>query len=520
MNTTDRSADVSTQHTSVLYSADLIAESIPRFDGAAFRLAWQIRREPSPELRAGTAVLRPLDSAMSVDFDYADPSVPVGGVVPFGVVVVDEADDDDPWEQLVRGGGFAEIDLAVVTALFGREFVDNLRTTNSFTLPIEPNPTWSTAGRVALAQTSRQRSWRPLDGLWAFEVGTLVGRLGDADAIRRWARHLFAVSAPTMRLFDVRHVGTASGYRARVEHLKSLAERARSLHDQVEIGAWLADLIQADVDRAIAQVEEFLAQAADDDDLVGVRAHPARHDAGALMGAKRDPAASASGREASIAASARSFGVASATWRIDGRSVHVSIAADPRVPVEVVARTEVRVSSVDGQLLASGLSLRPSPMTGQLESELLVPSVDPDDIVVVVGRDLPITGCTASWITAHDRIRTEQTQIDDDRANGRGQEPFVVERLRVAFDRDQVVSDDEIDADDHTGLLGARGLALSFDRDAEAARWEAQRRRLGQRLDDLGISALDRLAVFAGRGGDAAIADELAAAATALDVDE
>ena len=69
---------------------------------------------------------------------------------------------------------------------------------------------------------------------------------------------------------------------------------------------------------------------------------------------------------------------------------------------------------------------------------------------------------------------------------------------------------------DADALAGARSLASQMGRDAEAAEWELQRRKLQVRLDQLQIRELETLAIAAGMQGQHETAMHLAVDAREL----
>ncbi len=510
----------------VLFRAELFADPLPYTEDVTYELSWTIERVEDIDLHAGVAELRPSGRALTAEFDYSDVAQLVGCAVPFGRVVVDESDDDDPWTQLIEGGSMNPTDSSLVTVLFGADFVAHLHRSNFFTVAISPQPSWATLGRIALGQSTLRRQHHPIEGLWSLELASLVGQLRAGSPLEPWREELLFRAGPALAVLDAGWTDRFDA--ASLNELRGLVDHIRAQDSARDLGPLATHLLGKAEDELMDELENIVNRASVEltaqPTFRGVRPVGGNVESDLVyMGATR----ALQGREesesiwqpAQIDAEAHEFGVLVAEWKLTDSRLAVRVEGGFGLPTGLLARTSVRVTTGPDHLVAGSSGLAFDPATETFTAELLVPEeVDQSDLTVVVGRDLPMEPCDIDRFNRRQHIREGQDRIDAERLGQADavtdhtipNRPFVAEMLRRGFSGgDDVVPTHQIDSGDSWALSGARSLAATLGREAEAASWERKRRLLNERLDELGIDELELLALAAARAADRETANTL-----------
>lgn len=539
---TDKSAsDVSAQRPSIaadgLIRARLVAEPVLHgANGMAYRLSWTLRAwfGSETELPAGAAFLRPSGSDLEATFDYREPATMISCSIPYGTVedpdphgTVEDLDDDTErdglWDRLLQEGLFSPIDDALVQALFGDEVKKQMLTNHRFEASVEPSVrrSWAIAGRIAVAQTALRRRCEPLDGLWALELAGLVDDLGSAEPLRSWARELLERAAPILKVLDMPWLGTHTA-NPPIAGLKRLFVRAREIDSSRDVGLLARDLKDEDESSLLQELATLLndsgALSASASERILVTSRRSVFDEPALSGASGPrflgDTPQPVWQPALIDQSAKAAGVTAARWLIDGGQIVIEALGDSAVPALIQEALMVRVTDGD-HLVAAGLGLTSREESSTLlTTTLTLPPTTFADITVVLGRELPVDACSADWFDRQEQIYDEQNM--QDAYSGVGQTRFVVELLRDSFIHSLPRVIEHFVSADADALAGARSLASQMGRDAEAAEWELQRRKLQVRLDQLQIRELETLAIAAGMQGQHETAMHLAVDAREL----
>jgi hypothetical protein len=441
----------------------------PGPDDDLVEVIWRVELD-EPPARA-KALLDVPNSCLCFEFDHAQPSRLLGGVIPFGRMALSEDDDaiDPP-----RPGG---LDAEICVALLGDDLFDRLDGADEVRFDVVDRPSWAAIGRVALAQTVLRKGFRPMDGLWALETGTVLADASLGPECDEWSRRLVSAAESALGLFDDRHLSDPRV----LERLQHMAITARRMVPDIDLGPLLGRL--ADIDAA-SLAEQFELPSENEIDS-GLRSIVTR---GSYMG-------DAARRQAVFVDDAAiRMGVIGGEWWLEGGVLHVEI--DDRIgsiPVEVHQRLSVRVTDGSGRLVASAVSMAPS---GQrLSASLLVPH-GLDDLVVAVGRDLPFGPCTARAMRFASQVEIARSEADRSRSDG--PQAFVAEALGRSFRDGPVVGNEE----GGRRPDGARALAQDLGRHGEAAGWELRRLQEQGRDEELTVEEVEWLVVASALAGD------------------
>jgi hypothetical protein len=513
--------------------AELVATPRPYLDGIAYTLEWHIEAGGSVPMPAGVAELRVPTTDFTAAFDYSDPSRLVRVVVPFGDAVVGESDDDDLWLQLLSAGRLASVDDALLRLMFGDELVRRLHLSNRVAMSVASSEQLVGLGRIALSMSSLERRGVRMDGLWSMEIATLVHGLGSDD-LGFWFDVLVRESVPAAQFMDESWIDWLNGAEA---PLHQLFVRARS-DGMSELGPLASALDAIAEQRVLEESNRIIDDAAEALSLRAVSstrsARPESREFETGIAASDDldllhkRASSTQAYRWSpgeLAADAEQFGLANAEFRVDSGQLHVRVErADVDMPISLSQRVMVRASTRDGDLVASASGLRESPDDRLfLSADLLIPeSLTQDDVTVVIGRKLPFRAVTSPEFEHLELVRNQQEVVDADRLRqpvGEVNGPFVAEVVAAAFAANaegRPAVNRPIDDEDESALSGARSIAMTLGRAAEAAAFERRRRRLQTRLDELSIPELDYLAAAAARSGDRDTARVLAKSSMAM----
>ena len=491
--------------------------------------------------------------------DYADPGRLLQIDVPFGVVRTLGSN-----AERLAAGSFRADDLAVVERLLGPEVRATLEATTetTFEQAITRDPSWTAAGRIALAHTMLRDRMQPMSGLWALEVAELLAQLDAGPATADYRRALIEAATPGVSSLPVSLLPRVLSDVAPLGHLLAVTA-GREGHGMGPLsdalGLHNADAISAEAQRIVdAAIPEFEPSAPS----AATRAERERvHHGGQVT--ERPITVVVDHTAASP--------IQTASASLDDGEVVVTLTPRQRTSVlpHALRRLDVRVSSPEG-LLATGASFRPT-QAGELVASLLVPpGTLAADLFVVVGRGLPLepleeasygerqATMAARRIVDHlrtmspppttdlggmlaggaplPRLLTDNAKRSDggwkdvgrgDRARGVGRlrhlPPFVTEltaaALVTAMDLEDLVSiaADQPEPSDPSGetgtaapaqLAGARDLAWSLGDIELAARLERNRYR-ATGTDDLPLASHDTLtlALFATHPAEAAALD-------------
>lgn len=530
----------------LLVAAELTATPTgDRYDDATYDLAWAIRvggggADVGP---AGPARLRPPKGGLEAWFDYAQPSRLLAVRVPFGSCTEDALDLDSAVE-----GSFGSVDRAVLELLLGADCVHRLEEARGqVRIPVDPMPAWHALGRVALLETYLDRTAQPADGLWAIEEVGLLYPFRRVEAIREWAGRLLDKAGPVLKILPTTWADQPPDDEPRTYLERDLlACRAFGAR---ECGPLAQKLQLQRGSRALAEAASILAR--DVQRSAPLRlARPAEVPLELTFRSRGQRSGNAGDLPitAFIDFSAEALVEAAEATR-DGPRVRIS-ARIPNLATLFGTRLETRVSTRSGRLLAGALSMAPLGHEDRVGVELTLPaSVSSGDVVVVVGRHLPVEGMGLRDCRARQATETTARALDLARKRRAGEslseaamaakaqrlwneagdarraaavetleapEPFLPERLwRYPRDEAGVVAA----GSSSEALAAQRSLAWSIGELTSAARLEAERVRSWPAIEPLPSSAVEALAIAAATAGDtetAAVLSSTAAAALFL----
>lgn len=521
----------------------LVSEESIR-DDLSFGLTWKLEVNGGPTTAgpAGVAQLRPTGSELVALFDYAEPGRLLGVEVPFGSVDLSE-DEGIGGAAASARTMMSSLDAGVVEALLGGETARLLHSGRELNTNVRSTEAWAILGRVAVLQTHLEDAFAPLDGLWAAEVAAGVWRLAQSvRALEPWAAELAARAQPTLQLLDTAFaaaVDESDPGRLELERALLACERTGN-HD---VGP-LATEMRAT--RAV-QIEERVAA------IFEPEARPStpglRYRRSGLLERDREPEAWAPSLSVFDDGSLRGL-LLDAHAVATGSSVRVEVALRSEA-VALGGRIATTVSTRDGELLASAFAMRALDDDGVRRAVelLLPPGVQPDELLIVVGRRLEVTGVSQFELARRraeiatrrgiDAVRRQTVGGDPDSGSvGELEEaqlwwtrcdasrvallqrlpkqtPFLSERLRQH--RSVLIPAEA--GPSLVALAGLRSLQWSLGETPSAAATEAQRLRDGgeSELDD---TSLETLALAARFDGDVESAVILEAEAVSLLSDE
>lgn len=369
--------------------------------GPATELVWELSFDGGVETAgpAGVARLAPPGLRLTVAFDYLNPRRLLALNVSAGVIADRLAGPDSSHRRDIGRPEAALVDRLVgaeLLAQLDRGDPDEINTT------VPARAGWEQTGVLATLCTRLADNHRPLDGLWAAEAAHLVHLIDPAGGLSGWAADLAAAAGPALRALPAGLAAQLPPQSLARLHAAILACAHTGVADLGELAAGLAETDRDALDR---QVEDALH-----DILAALPVHagaamaPAAHRAAPtddplIIGFRGGIADQR--QPARLDLSARGLG--SAQWEISDGHLVVSAELDRRRDLpHFPERSQVRATTSDGILVGAAMSMRQE--GGLLHATLpLPPGVSPQDLIVCVGRDLPVEAITEQ---AFDRRQT------------------------------------------------------------------------------------------------------------------
>jgi hypothetical protein len=478
---------------------------------AHWSLTWElgiVDGEALPE-RGGDVVVTPPGSTVTLVFAYDQPDRLLGLRIPVGTVT----------EQTLTGAdgagptAMSANDTEWVSAVVGPDVVQAMSVSRPFSVPVGSDcaASWPELGRVAVASDIHRRTGRTLDGLWALDLAVHLGRVGPPSS--SWREELLLRGATVGPLLgglveDPREAGASST----AGPLTTFLVRLRRAAPDLDLG----DAIRRHLDELDEAVIRE-AEAASDHQ---------QDERGRVRGEFLGPRDDVDTADLLVDRSARAAGVTGGRWSVDDDDLFVDVTFRPTIPLALRRHLSLRAFDPSGRLLASSPSLR-SLSDGTSGARLPLPLRHGDDLVVVIGHDLPLDGGTLSWFEERQEMLEARERIDNERARGLSPTPpFLVETLAARHPRGKRVvpvelveaaGPDTVDLARRTAA--AKSLAAAFGEIGEAAEW-ALRAGLDAGADP------DDLLFLARRAADLRLADvadglaDLAVAAFDAELDD
>ena len=415
--------------------------------------------------RGGDVAVHPPGSAVTLVFAYDQPSRLLGLRIPVGVVS-DEA--LSVLDGLVPTTMSAD-DTEWVTALVGPDAVAAMRTSWTFAVPVGSgcDASWTELGRVAVASDIHRRTGRALDGLWALDLALHVGRVGPLAS--SWRDALLSRGARVLPVFDgvvegLRGAGAGGPSPSTAGVLTAFLVRLRREAPDLDLG----DVVR----RYMDELDEAVIRAAES------AAEHQQADHGLVRGDFLGPSDEVVTADLLVDRSARTAGVIAGHWSVVDHDLVVDVSFRPTVPVALRRHLSVRAFDPAGRPIASSPGLRVL-SDGTSGVRLPLPLGRGHDLIVVVGKDLPLDGGTLAWFEERQEVLEARDRIDNERSRGQAATaPFVVETLAADHRRGtRVVAVELVEGggrdreDVSRRAAAARSLAAAFGEYGEAAEW-------------------------------------------------